>query len=62
MELIEIQNDSNLKNKFNDVGVPDFYSFVPTRYVEIRRFAIKIISMFSSMRYVISINASNFFH
>jgi len=48
MELIEIQNDSNLKNKFNDVGVPDFYSFVPTRYVEIRRFASKIISMFSS--------------
>ncbi|KAL4152891.1 hypothetical protein QTP88_000724 [Uroleucon formosanum] len=34
MELIEIQNDSNLKNKFNDVGVPDFYSFVPTRYVK----------------------------
>ncbi|CAI6350830.1 unnamed protein product [Macrosiphum euphorbiae] len=26
----------------------DFYSFVPTRYVEIRRFASKIISMFSS--------------
>ncbi|XP_060836290.1 general transcription factor II-I repeat domain-containing protein 2B-like [Rhopalosiphum padi] len=48
MELIEIQNDSNLKNKFNEVGVPDFYNFVPTRFVETRRFASKIISMFSS--------------
>jgi hypothetical protein len=29
MELIEIQNDSNLKRKFNEVGVPQFYNFLP---------------------------------
>jgi len=44
----EIQNDSNFKNKFNKIGVPDFYNFVPIQYVETRRFASKIISMFSS--------------
>ncbi|KAF0761871.1 zinc finger MYM-type protein 1-like [Aphis craccivora] len=29
-------------------GVPDFYKFVPVRYVETFKFACKIISMFSS--------------
>lgn len=48
MELIEIQNDSNLKNKFYEVGTPDFYRYVLAQYVEIRKFACKIISMFSS--------------
>lgn len=42
MELIEIQNDSNLKHKFNKVGVPDFYNSLPVRYVETRRFSCKI--------------------
>lgn len=32
------------KNKFNEVSILDFYK----RYVEKRRFAYKIISMFSS--------------
>lgn len=27
MVLIKIQNDSNLKNKFNEVGIPDFYKY-----------------------------------
>uniref|UniRef100_A0A2H8TZF9 General transcription factor II-I repeat domain-containing protein 2B n=1 Tax=Melanaphis sacchari TaxID=742174 RepID=A0A2H8TZF9_9HEMI len=48
IELIKIQNDSNLKNKFNEAGVPDFYNFLPIRYVETCRFACKIISMFSN--------------
>jgi hypothetical protein len=48
MELIEFQNDSNLKRKFNEVGVPDFYNFLPVSYVETHRFACKIKSMFSS--------------
>jgi hypothetical protein len=48
MELIEIQNDSNIKRKFNEVGVPNFYNFLPVRYVETHRFTCKIKSMFSS--------------
>lgn len=48
MELNEIQNDLNLKHKFNEVGVPDFYNFLPVQYVETHRFACKIKSMFSS--------------
>jgi len=39
----------NVHNKFNEVDVSDFYNIVPVRYLEIRRFACKMISMFSSI-------------
>jgi hypothetical protein len=45
IELIEIQNDSNLKHRFKEVSVPDFYNFLPVRYVETRRFTYKIKSV-----------------
>jgi 17beta-estradiol 17-dehydrogenase/3beta-hydroxysteroid 3-dehydrogenase/mitotic-spindle organizing protein 1 len=48
MDHIEIQNDSNSKRTFNEVGLMNFYTFWPVRYVENRRFACKIKSMFSS--------------
>lgn len=47
MKLIEILNDSNLKNKFNEVRILDFYKYVSAQYVKTRRFASKIISMFN---------------
>lgn len=35
---ILISCQDTYKNKFDEVGTPDFYTYVPVRYVEIRRF------------------------
>ncbi|XP_045442552.1 general transcription factor II-I repeat domain-containing protein 2-like [Pipistrellus kuhlii] len=48
MEVIEIQCDSNLKAKFSEVGVPEFYKYLPARFENTRKFAYEIISMFGS--------------
>lgn len=48
MEVIEIQCNSNLKAKFIEVGVPEFYKYLPARFENTRKFAYEIISMFGS--------------
>ncbi|KAL0830180.1 hypothetical protein ABMA28_003637 [Loxostege sticticalis] len=48
MEVVEIQCQTHLKQKFDSVGALDFYKFLPAEYQEIRKFACKIISMFGS--------------
>lgn len=48
MEVIEIQCDSDLKAKFSEVGVPEFYKYLPARFENTRKFAYEIISMFGS--------------
>ncbi|KAK1331662.1 hypothetical protein QTO34_009634, partial [Cnephaeus nilssonii] len=46
MEVIEIQCDSDLKAKFSEVGVPEFYKYLPARFENTQKFAYEIISMF----------------
>jgi hypothetical protein len=48
MEVIDIQCDSNLKAKFIEVGVSEFYKYLPVRFENTRRFAYEIMSMFGS--------------
>jgi hypothetical protein len=49
MELIELQCDSILKQKFRDAGVPEFYSYLPKdKYPQIIQFACQICAMFGS--------------
>ena len=48
MEVIEIQCDSDLRTKFNELGVPEFYKYLPIRFKNIRELAFKILSMFGS--------------
>jgi hypothetical protein len=49
LEIIEIQCDSNLKEKFNEVGSSNFYKYLsPDRFPQTREFSYKIISMFGS--------------
>ncbi|KAG2466236.1 GBRG1 protein, partial [Polypterus senegalus] len=37
MELIELQSDFILKAKYNEVGVPGLYAYLPPSYVQILR-------------------------
>uniref|UniRef100_A0A8C4SXG7 SPIN-DOC-like zinc-finger domain-containing protein n=1 Tax=Erpetoichthys calabaricus TaxID=27687 RepID=A0A8C4SXG7_ERPCA len=46
MELIEVQSDSILKAKYNEVGVPGLYAHLPPSYVQIRKLASRVLSMF----------------
>ena len=48
MEVIEIQCDSYLKAKFNEVGVLEFYKCLIARFQNTRRLAYDIFSMFGS--------------
>jgi hypothetical protein len=45
MELTEIQRDSVLKNKCNEVGVLQFYYYFPSHYSEMRQFAVRILAL-----------------
>lgn len=48
MEAVEIQCDSNLKAKFIEVGVPEFYKYLPAKFENTRKFSYEIMSMFGS--------------
>jgi len=49
MELVELQCDSILKQKYNDVGVPEFYSYLSReRFPSLHYQAAKMIAMFGS--------------
>ncbi|UYV69004.1 GTF2IRD2 [Cordylochernes scorpioides] len=48
MEVIDIQCDSDLKGKFIEVGVSEFYKYLPARFENTRKLAYEIMSMFGS--------------
>ncbi|UYV69091.1 hypothetical protein LAZ67_6002396 [Cordylochernes scorpioides] len=48
MEVIDIQCDSDLKAKFIEVGVSEFYKYLPARFENTRKLAYEIMSMFGS--------------
>lgn len=48
LELIDLQSDSALKEKYNEVGVPAIYSHLNDRYEKIKELAAKISCMFGS--------------
>ncbi|XP_029657193.1 general transcription factor II-I repeat domain-containing protein 2-like [Octopus sinensis] len=48
MELLEIQSDSILKAKYLEVGIPAFFSYLPGKFKNFKKFATKIIAMFNS--------------
>jgi hypothetical protein len=48
MELIEMQCDSILKDKYNEIGIPQFFSYLPSQYSKMRQFAARILAMFGS--------------
>ncbi|UYV63692.1 hypothetical protein LAZ67_2005323 [Cordylochernes scorpioides] len=48
MVVIVIQCDSDLKAKFIEVGVSEFYKYLPARFENTRKLAYEIMSMFGS--------------
>lgn len=48
MELLEMQSDSLLRVKYFEVGIPDFFSYFPERFTNLRKFATRILAMFGS--------------
>ncbi|KAJ8897934.1 hypothetical protein PR048_003292 [Dryococelus australis] len=48
MALIDIQCDTVLKYKFNEVGIPKFYSYLPSHCSEMCQFATRILAVFGS--------------
>ncbi|EEC14221.1 general transcription factor II, putative, partial [Ixodes scapularis] len=49
MELLELQSNTVLKQKFEDVGVPKFYKFLDeANFPSLRQQPVRIIVMFGS--------------
>ena len=49
MELINLKSDVNLKQKFQDVHLVNFYSYLPIdKYSQVRNFAIRLLALFGS--------------
>ncbi|UYV79854.1 hypothetical protein LAZ67_18000920 [Cordylochernes scorpioides] len=48
MEVIDIKCDSDLKAKFIEVSVSEFYKYLPARFENTRKLAYEIMSMFGS--------------
>ena len=48
MELVDLQNDSILKGKYREVGIPNIYSYLGQKYQEVKKFAAEIICYFGS--------------
>ena len=49
MELLELQSDSDLRSKFRELPLQDFYRCVPAhRYAKIRKHAQVMLSLFGS--------------
>ncbi|UYV74832.1 hypothetical protein LAZ67_12001195 [Cordylochernes scorpioides] len=48
MVVIDIQCDSDLKAKFIEVGVSEFYKYLPARFENTRKLAYEIMYMFGS--------------
>ena len=43
MELLEIQSDSSLRSKYLEVGIPDFFSYLPERFRNFKKFTTRIV-------------------
>ncbi|XP_015974818.2 general transcription factor II-I repeat domain-containing protein 2-like [Rousettus aegyptiacus] len=48
MEVIELQCNTILKTKYNDIGIPEFYKYLNKSYPRYRNHCAKILSMFGS--------------
>ena len=49
MELMELQCDTLLKQKYAEVGIPEFYKFLPSdKFPKLCAFALRILAMFGS--------------
>lgn len=48
MEVIDLQCDAPMKNKFDEVGSNLFYSYLGPKYPKLRTFAQRILSMFGT--------------
>ena len=48
MELLEIQSNSILKEKYLEVGIPEFFSYIPENFKTYRMFVSRIMAMFGS--------------
>ena len=43
-----MQSDSTLKAKYLEVGIPGFYSYLPGKFTNFRKFSTRIMAMFGS--------------
>ena len=48
MELLEKQSDSSLRAEYIEVGIPDFFSYLPVRFINFIKFATRIVAMLGS--------------
>ena len=48
IEPLEMQSDSTLRAKYLEVGIPGFFSYLPERFTNFRKFATRIMAMFDS--------------
>ena len=49
MELMELQCDTLLKQKYAEVGIPEFYKFLPfDKFPKLSAFALRIMAKFGS--------------
>lgn len=48
MEVIELQCDTVLKTKYDDIGIPEFYRYLSKSSPRYRNHCAKILSMFRS--------------
>ncbi|XP_049748425.1 general transcription factor II-I repeat domain-containing protein 2B-like isoform X1 [Elephas maximus indicus] len=48
MEVIELQCNTVLKTKYDDLGIPEFYKYLGKSYPQYRNHCAKILSMFGS--------------
>ncbi|KAJ8893806.1 hypothetical protein PR048_006407 [Dryococelus australis] len=48
MELIDLQCDNVLKNKFNEIEIPKFYSYLSSQCSEMHQFSARILAIFGS--------------
>lgn len=48
MELIELQCSTVLKQKYNEIGIPEFYNILPENFTNLKTFVSKILTHFGS--------------
>nr|KAF6336872.1 hypothetical protein mMyoMyo1_012078 [Myotis myotis] len=48
MEVIELQHNTILKTKYDDVGIPEFFKYLGNSYPKYKNHCAKILSMFGS--------------
>ena len=48
MEPLEMQSDSSHRAMYFEVGIPDIFSHLPKRFINVRKFAARIVAIFGS--------------